>query len=69
MEIKAEAKKWGSSLAIILPKKIVDEQKIRESDELVIEIKKRPLAGELFGKFPNWKKPTQKIKDDMRKGW
>ena len=30
MEIKTIARKWGNSLAIILPKAIVEEKKIRE---------------------------------------
>ena len=69
MEIKTKARKWGNSLAVILPKSIVEAQGIHENDEVKLVIKKRPLAGELFGRFPNWKKPTQKIKDEMREGW
>lgn len=69
MEIKTKARKWGSSIAVVLPKAVVDAKKIRENDEIVLEVKKMPLAGEFFGKFPHWKKPTQKIKDKMRAGW
>ena len=69
MEIKAIAKKWGSSIAVIIPKEIVNKKKIKEHEEITIEIKRKPLAGELFGKFQNWKKPTQQIKDEMRRGW
>jgi len=30
----------------------------------------KPLAGELFGKFPRWSgKSAQQIKDEMRDGW
>ena len=70
MEIKTIARKWGNSLAIILPKVVVEEKRIREDDEIVIEVKNRPLAGELFGKFPRKSKKTaQEIKDEMRSGW
>ncbi|MEK6952409.1 MAG: AbrB/MazE/SpoVT family DNA-binding domain-containing protein [Nanoarchaeota archaeon] len=69
MEIKTIARKWGNSLAVILPKTITEERRIRENDEVLIEIKNRPLAGEFFGKFPKWKRSTQEIKDDMRRGW
>ena len=69
MELRTKARKWGSSLAIILPKAVVEKKKIKENDEIVVEIKKMPLAGEFFGRFPRWKKPTQKIKDEMRAGW
>ena len=71
MEIKIKAKRWGSSIGIIIPKSIVEEKKIKEHDELVIEIKNRPLARELFDKFPEWKskKSAQELKDEARSGW
>ena len=70
MEIKAKARKWGSSLTIILPKALVDMKKIKENEEIVIEVKKMHLAGEFFGKFPrSSKKTAQQIKDEMRAGW
>jgi antitoxin component of MazEF toxin-antitoxin module len=69
MEIKAIPRKWGNSLAIILPKVVVEKNKIKENQEIEIEIKEKPTAKELFGMFPKWKKSTQKIKDEMRKGW
>jgi antitoxin component of MazEF toxin-antitoxin module len=70
MELNTIAKRWGSSIGIILPKSVVDENRIQENDEVIIEIKKRVLAKELFGKFQiASEKSTQKIKDEMRKGW
>jgi len=70
MEIKTIAKKWGNSIGFILPKSVVEANKIREDDEIVIEIKNKPLAGEFFGKFPRKSKKTaQEIKDEMRSGW
>ena len=69
MEVKTIARKWGNSIAVILPKNIVETNKIRENDEITIEVKKRVLAGEMFGKFPHWKRSTQEIKDDARRGW
>jgi len=69
MEIKTQARKWGNSIAIILPKSVAEENKIKVNDTITLEIKKRPLAGDLFGKFPGWNKPTQKIKDEMKEGW
>ncbi len=70
MEIKTKARKWGNSIALILPKILVEANKIRENDELTVEIKRRPLAGDLFGKFPRKsKRSAQEIKDEARKGW
>ncbi len=70
MEIKTIARKWGNSIAIILPKTVVDENKISEDEEITIEIKKRPTTGDFFGKFPRKSKKTaQQIKDELRRGW
>ena len=69
MEINTITRKWGSSLAIIIPKKFINENNIKENEKIILELKKKPLAGELFGRFPNWKKSGEQIKKDMRKGW
>jgi len=70
MEIKTKARKWGSSLAIILPKVVADAKKINENDDVVIEIKKPLLVKDVFGMLKGKiKRPAQEIKDEMRKGW
>jgi antitoxin component of MazEF toxin-antitoxin module len=70
MEIKIIAKKLGNSIGIILPKEVIEINKIKENDELTIDIKKQILAKDLFGKYPRTSKKTgQEIKDEMRKGW
>ena len=70
MEIKTVARRWGSSIGVIIPKEVVEAKNIREDDEIVIRVEKnRPKAGELFGLLKGWKKSTQKIKDEMRRGW
>ena len=69
MEVELVAKKWGSSLGIVLPKAIVEKEHIRDNDVVVIEIKKRHFAREFFGLLSDWKKPTDKIKEGMKKGW
>ncbi len=69
MEVKTKVRKWGNSLAIILPKGVVEGGRFKENDELVVDIKKQHLAREFFGAVPSWKKPTQSIKDEMKKGW
>lgn len=70
MEIKTKPRKWGNSLAIILPKVVVDANMIRENQEITIELKERPTAKEIFGMFPRHKwRDAQEIKDEMRKGW
>lgn len=71
MEIKTIAKKWGSSIGVIIPKEVVEERKIRENDEIIIEVTKAPLiVREIFGMLRGKiKKSGQEIKDEMRNGW
>lgn len=70
MEIKTKPRKWGNSLAVILPKIIVEANKLKENQEITIEIKNKKTARDIFGIFPRKKeKNAQKIKDEMKKGW
>ncbi len=69
MEIEAKTRKWGSSIGIVLPKSLVDEAGIKPNEKIVIEIKKRVKVKDVFGMFPEWKRSTQEIKDEMRAGW
>jgi antitoxin component of MazEF toxin-antitoxin module len=41
MEVTAKPKKWGNSIGIIIPKEVVDLEKITTDDELVVHIEKK----------------------------
>ena len=70
MEIKAVAKRWGSSIGIIIPKEVVEAKRIKEEDEIIVRVETvKPKAGVLFGFLKNWKKSGQEIKDEVRGGW
>ena len=71
MELKTRVRKWGDSIAIIIPKHISEFERIKENDEVVIEVRKNIIAKNLFGKFPEWKskKSVQELKDEMKRGW
>lgn len=64
-----KVKKWGNSLGIILPAKLVKNEKIQENEIIEIKIKKieNPLK-ETFGTY-KFKKSTQEIKDELKSGW
>ncbi len=69
-KIKTFARKWGDSIAIIIPSEVVRERKIKPSDEINIIIEKGTDMSDLFGKFKRKsKKSTQEIKDELRDGW
>lgn len=70
MEIKAITRRWGNSIAVIIPKDVASEQNIGQNEEVVITVaKKKPRAGVLFGFLKDWDKSGQEIKDEMRRGW
>ncbi|MEK6843876.1 MAG: AbrB/MazE/SpoVT family DNA-binding domain-containing protein [Nanoarchaeota archaeon] len=71
MEVKAITRKWGNSIAIVIPREIIEKQRIKEDEEIIIKVeKKKPKAGVLwgFGKG-RFKKSAQEIKDELRGGW
>ncbi|MBI4141343.1 hypothetical protein HY484_00280 [Candidatus Woesearchaeota archaeon] len=69
-EIEVTAKKWGSSIGVVIPVETVEREHIMENEKIKIEIKKAHTAREVWGMFPKgWKKSTQELKDEARKGW
>ncbi len=68
--IEVIPRKWGNSIAIIIPAEIVEKQKIRENKPIIIKVtQKRPKAGVLWGYLKEWKTPTQQLKEGARAGW
>ncbi|MBI2654814.1 AbrB/MazE/SpoVT family DNA-binding domain-containing protein [Candidatus Woesearchaeota archaeon] len=64
--IISKTRKWGSSLGIVIPKDVVKELKIRENQEVFLDIKPKdnPLK-ELFGSV-KLSKPTEQILKEIR---
>ena len=69
-ELECVAKKWGSSIGVIIPKEIVKLEKIKPKEIIKISIKKAALAKDVWNLGPIISlESTQKIKDELRKGW
>jgi len=68
MEIETKTKKWGSSIGVIIPKKIVKEERIQEGQEIRIDIltKRKTTGVDIFGKL-KFKKPIQVLLDETDK--
>lgn len=64
-----KVKKWGHSLGIVIPAKVVKNEKIHENEIIEVKIKKveNPLK-ETYGTY-KFNKSTQEIKDELRSGW
>ena len=59
--IISKTRKWGSSLGVIIPKDVVKGLKLRENQEIIIDVKPKdnPLK-ELFGSA-KLSKPTEQL--------
>ncbi len=69
-EIECIAKKWGGSIGVVLPKDVVEREHISPKERIRIVVKKIPLARDIWNLGPiTTREPTQKIKDELRKGW
>lgn len=71
MIIKTKLKSIGGSLGICqaIPKDFVNENKLKENSEIIVEIKGLGKAGDLFGFLKDWKRPTPEIMEHINKGW
>ena len=69
VEVECITKKWGSSIGVILPKDIIEKEHIEVNEKIFIDIKKKHKANEFFGLLPNWKRSTEEIKMEMKRGW
>ena len=61
-------KKWGSSMAVIIPREILRNQNIREGDDVAINIFKKGDLSDIFGTLKA-KLTGQQLKDMARKDW
>ena len=67
-ETIAMTRKWGNSIGIVLPAKIVKEEKIKPKEKVVVTVKRVLPLKDLFG-LVKFKQSAQQIKDEMREGW
>jgi len=68
-EFKAVPRKWGNSIGITFPNEVVEGANIKTKREIkVLIMKKKVNLKKIFGSL-KIKEPSQKIKDEMRKGW
>ncbi len=69
-ELNAKVRKWGDSLAVIIPKEIAVKEKIHIEDKIHLKIEKENDFLDLFGIAKGkLKKSAQQLKDESREGW
>jgi antitoxin component of MazEF toxin-antitoxin module len=65
MESVTKAKKIGGSIAVIIPKEIVERERIFVDDSLKIKIEKTDNLNTLWGRLKDVKKPTDRIMKEI----
>jgi len=69
-ELNIKVRKWGDSLALIIPKEIADKERISINDNIHIRIEKKMNFMDLFGIVKGKiKKSAQQLKNESREGW
>lgn len=66
--IKTELKKWGNSMAVVIPRETVEKEHLMENEKLTLIIVKesKNVLKETFGTF-KFKKTGQQLKDEIRR--
>ena len=65
MEAIVKAKKIGGSIGIVIPKKMVEKERIFPEDTLKIKVEKTADFNWLWGRFKGIKKPTDQIMKEI----
>ena len=68
IELKTKLRKWGNSFGIIVPQKVIESEKAKEGDEVLILLKKdnENVLREMFNTF-KFKKSTDKLIKEVDK--
>ncbi|MBI5797431.1 hypothetical protein HZA98_00825 [Candidatus Woesearchaeota archaeon] len=61
-------KKWGNSLAVIIPNEVIVQRHIKANQKILIDFGTKVDLGSIFGTFKT-KKTAQELKDFAREGW
>lgn len=69
VEIEVETRKIGGSIGIIIPNEVVKQERIKPRERIRMEVKRAHTIGEFFGVLKGWKRPTEEIVREAKRGW
>lgn len=69
IKMECTVKKWGNSVGVILPKDVVKELDLKPNDKINIDVEKGVKVKDILGLVPGWSTDTQKVVDELKKGW
>jgi len=68
METISKAKKIGGSIAVIIPKEVVEQERIFVDDTLKIKVEKTDDLSWLWGRYKSIKKSTDRLMEEVDEG-
>lgn len=68
MQAITKAKKVGGSIVVVIPKEIVEKERIQVDDTLKIKVERKDSLNSLWGILKDTKIPAQKIMDIINEG-
>ena len=69
MAVEVKLKRWGNSMAVIVPSALIEQRNMKENDTLLIEVVKKADLSDVFGMIKKRKMSGQEFKDLAREGW
>lgn len=67
VEVTARVRKWGSSLATVIPPDALRAEGIQEGDEVVITVRRALRPEDVFGMLRGTDLDPQAMKDEIRR--
>ena len=66
IEIKSKLRRWGNSFGVIIPRRVIELEKVKEGDEINVLLNKENsnVLKEMFGSF-KFKKSTEQIMKEI----
>lgn len=68
MEAVVKAKKIGGSIGVVIPKEIIDKERISPEDMIKIKVERTNDFNWLWGRFKGIKKSTDQIMREIDEG-
>lgn len=64
---RATLRRWGSSLAAVIPPEVIRQEHLAPGDEVTLDVRKALTLRDLFGSLKGAKINAQRIKDEIRR--
>ncbi len=68
MAIEGIVKKWGNSMGVLIPKEVVEKERLKVNEKIFFSIVKKADLTNIFGSL-EMKMSGQEFKDMVKKGW